>query len=807
MSAETLDQVAERRRSAREGMKCRISVCSGLGCESVGAEGVLARIREHMKAEGLLGSSEVYPTCCRGLCQRGPIVEAEWTLDGQKHRHLYLDVNAEKADRIALSHAREGRPPSELPNHSQDPFFTKQTRIVLANAGEIDPEDIESCIARGAYAALEKALTEMQPAAVTSEITQSGLRGRGGAGYPTGLKWSTVAKEQGVKKYVVCNGDEGDPGAFMDRRVLESDPHRGAGGHGHRRLRRGREQGYVYVRAEYPLAIKRLRAAIQQAERLGLLGKPHLRHRIQLPGGGPHRRRRLRLRRGDRPHRLHRGERGARRGRGLPTRRTSGLWGTPTLINNVETFANVPSIVRNGRRLVRRHRHRQDQGHQGFRARRPDQEHRPHRGAHGHHPARDHLRDRRRHPRGAAFKAAQTGGPSGGCIPAQFLDMPVDYESLQQVGTIMGSGGLIVMDETSCMVDVAKFFMEFCRRSPAASASPAACGTVQMHGLLERITRGEGEVRGPRSAGGAGATWSEASLCGLGQTAPNPVVSTLRYFRDEYLAHIDGPPLPGRGLRPAGKAKKAALARSERSADGDRQDAHCIDGKPVSAGQDQTLLDVARENGIEIPTLCHLDGLSDVGACRLCLVEVEGSAKLLPACATKATRRHEGRTPTPNGCAATAGRSWSCSSPSATTSARSASPTATANCRTWRSRWAWTTSASRTCTPQCELDATHPRFVLDHNRCILCTRCVRVCDEIEGAHTWDVTGRGIHARVITDLGQPWGKSDTCTSCGKCVQVCPTGALFEKEQIAAGSASTGTSSPTSRNAREKKQWSR
>ena len=319
MSAETLDQVAERRRSAREGMKCRISVCSGLGCESVGAEGVLARIREHMKAEGLLGSSEVYPTCCRGLCQRGPIVEAEWTLDGQKHRHLYLDVNAEKADRIALSHAREGRPPSELPNHSQDPFFTKQTRIVLANAGEIDPEDIESCIARGAYAALEKALTEMQPAAVTSEITQSGLRGRGGGGYPTGLKWSTVAKEQGVKKYVVCNGDEGDPGAFMDRSVLEGDPHEVLEGMAIAAYAVGAEQGTC---TSGPSTRSPSSACGRPSNRPSdePARQPHLRHRIQLPGGRPDRSRRLRLRGERSPSSPPSRGTGARRGRGLPTR-------------------------------------------------------------------------------------------------------------------------------------------------------------------------------------------------------------------------------------------------------------------------------------------------------------------------------------------------------------------------------------------------------------------------------------------------------------------------------------------------------
>jgi bidirectional [NiFe] hydrogenase diaphorase subunit len=244
---ETLEQIAERRQEARLALKCRVSVCSGLGCESVGGQAVLEKIRARMKEEGLGEASEVYPTCCRGLCQRGPIVEVQWTEDGKPRRHLYLDVDEAKAERIAQSHARDGKPAADLPSHADDPFFTKQTKIVLANAGEIDPEDIESCIAAGAYSALQKALTEMKPADVIQEVTQSGLRGRGGGGYPTGLKWSTVAKEQGARKFVVCNGDEGDPGAFMDRSVLEGDPHEVLEGMAIAAYAVGAEQGYVYV--------------------------------------------------------------------------------------------------------------------------------------------------------------------------------------------------------------------------------------------------------------------------------------------------------------------------------------------------------------------------------------------------------------------------------------------------------------------------------------------------------------------------------------------------------------------------------
>jgi bidirectional [NiFe] hydrogenase diaphorase subunit len=537
MSTDSLEQVAERRLSAREGMKCRISVCSGLGCESVGAEGVLERIRGHMKAEGLSGTTEVYPTCCRGLCQHGPIVEVEWKEDGERRRHLYLDVDGEKADRIALSHAREGKPPADLPSHSDDPFFTRQTRIVLANAGEINPEDIESCIARGAYSALEKALTDMQPGEVISEITQSGLRGRGGGGYPTGLKWSTVAKEQAGKKYVVCNGDEGDPGAFMDRSVLEGDPHEVLEGMAIAAYAVGAEQGYVYVRAEYPLAIKRLRAAIKQAERMNLLGS-HIfdtgfNFRVDVRTGAGA------FVCGEETALIAsiEGNRGTPRPR-PPYPATSGLWGRPTLINNVETLANIPSIIRNGSAWYAAIGTAKSKGTKVF-------------ALAGQIkntglievPMGITLREIIYDigggiPDGRRFKAAQTGGPSGGCIPAQFLDLPVDYESLQQVGTIMGSGGLIVMDESSCMVDVAKYFIEFCQEESCGKCIPCRSGTVQIHSILERITRGEGQLEDLDRLAELADLLRSTSLCGLGQTAPNPVVSTIRYFRDEYMAHV-----------------------------------------------------------------------------------------------------------------------------------------------------------------------------------------------------------------------------------------------------------------------------
>jgi bidirectional [NiFe] hydrogenase diaphorase subunit len=534
---ESLEQIAERRLEARQQLKCRISVCSGLGCESVGGQAVLEKIRARMKEEGLGEQSDVYPTCCRGLCQHGPIVEVQWTEGGQPRRHLYLDVDEEKADRIATAHAREGKPAEGLPSHADDPFFTKQTKIVLASAGEIDPEDIESCIAGGAYSALEKALTELKPADVIQEITQSGLRGRGGGGYPTGLKWSTVAKEQGQKKYVVCNGDEGDPGAFMDRSVLEGDPHEVLEGMAIAAYAVGAEQGFVYVRAEYPLAIKRLRAAIKQAERQNLLGS-HIfdtgfNFRVDVRTGAGA------FVCGEETALIAsiEGSRGTPRPR-PPYPATSGLWGHPTLINNVETLANVPAIIRNGSPWFAAIGTAKSKGTKVF-------------ALAGQIkntglievPMGITLREIIYDigggiPAGRRFKAAQTGGPSGGCIPAQFLDLPVDYESLQQVGTIMGSGGLIVMDESSCMVDVAKFFVQFCKEESCGKCVPCRAGTVQILALLEKITRGQGELDDLDRLAELTDLLRSTSLCGLGQTAPNPVASTIRYFRDEYLAHI-----------------------------------------------------------------------------------------------------------------------------------------------------------------------------------------------------------------------------------------------------------------------------
>ncbi|HEX7625313.1 MAG TPA: NADH-quinone oxidoreductase subunit F, partial [Anaeromyxobacteraceae bacterium] len=439
--------------------------------------------------------------------------------------------------RIVREHQGTGTPVDDHRVREGDPFFARQTRVVLENAGHIDPEDLESCLAAGAYRALEKALTEMTPAAVVQEITASGLRGRGGGGYPTGLKWATVAKSTGHRKFVICNGDEGDPGAFMDRAVLEADPHRVLEGMAIAAYAVGADRGYAYIRAEYPLAVKRMRGAIKAAERAGLLGNGILetgfnfKVEVRIGAGafvcGEETALMLSIE----------GQRGQPRPR-PPYPAQAGLWGEPTLINNVETLANVAPIVNRGAAWFAGLGTPRSKGTKVFALA----------GAITHTglievPMGMTLREiifdiGGGIPGGRAFKAAQTGGPSGGCIPAQHLDLPVDYDSLAQVGAMMGSGGLIVMDEKSCMVDVAKFFMQFCMEESCGKCIPCRAGTVQMHGLLEKITRGEATEADLTALDELCDLLKSTSLCGLGQTAPNPVVSTLRYFKNEYLAHI-----------------------------------------------------------------------------------------------------------------------------------------------------------------------------------------------------------------------------------------------------------------------------
>lgn len=486
-----------------------------------------------MATEGATGQVRVIGSGCLGMCHAGPLVQI--SRSGQPDV-LYANVNPEMVPALASA-----LPDGSLPDHHRvdlaQPFFTRQHRVVLANAGHIDSERIADSLVAGGYGALQRVLEEMAPDAVIREIATSQLRGRGGAGYPTGLKWSTVAKARGTGKFVVCNADEGDPGAFMDRSILEGDPHRVLEGMAIAGYAVGADHGYIYVRGEYPLAIARLKIAIRQAERLGLLGPRILdspfSFKIDLRMGAGA------FVCGEETALLAsiEGKRGTPRPR-PPYPAESGLWGHPTLINNVETFANVPVVLGLGGDRYAELGTARSKGTKVFALT----------GAIVHTgvievPMGTTLREivfdiGGGVPDGRAFKAAQTGGPSGGCIPAAHLDLPVDYEALTGVGSIMGSGGLIVMDDSTCMVDVARFFMGFCRDESCGKCIPCRAGTVQMHTLLTRMTTGAANERDLTLLEQLADTVTRTSLCGLGQSAANPVVSTLRHFRDEYMAHI-----------------------------------------------------------------------------------------------------------------------------------------------------------------------------------------------------------------------------------------------------------------------------
>ena len=528
MNLEELEQIAVTEREAREKVKHEVRVCMAAGCLSCQSQGVKDALTAEVKNRGLEETHKVKAVGCMGLCSEGPLVA---TSEKQMYKHVA------SADAAALVNSLDGEPVKRLDCPTNVPFFQRQKKIVLENSGVIDPERIEDYIAEGGYRAIVNALSDMTPQEVISEITTSGLRGRGGAGYPTGLKWSTVSKADGNLKYVICNADEGDPGAFMDRSVLESDPHRVLEGMLIAAYAVGASEGFIYVRAEYPLAIKRLKTAIRQAERLGLLGTNICGTRFSF---------RIDLRLGAGAFVCGEetaliasveGKRGTPRPR-PPYAAMSGLFGQPTLINNVETYANVPPIIRNGGAWYAEIGTEKSKGTKVFAlAGRIENT------GLVEVPMGITLRDIVYDigggiPEGRKFKAVQTGGPSGGCLPADCLDMPVDYESLAKAGSIMGSGGMIIMDESSCMVDVAKYFMDFCMTESCGKCVPCRVGTYQMHRILSAITGLTATEQDLKMLEELCELLKNTSLCGLGQSAPNPVVSTLKSFAEEYRAHI-----------------------------------------------------------------------------------------------------------------------------------------------------------------------------------------------------------------------------------------------------------------------------
>ena len=523
--------------------RSNVLVCGGTGCTSSNSEQIIEKLQEEIKAQGLEKEVNVIRTGCFGLCALGPIMVV------YPEGAFYSRVTVEDVPEIVSEHLLKGRIVKRLlyqetvvddnttKSLNETTFYAKQMRIALRNCGVINPENIDEYIAQDGYAALGKVLTEMTPQEVIDLVLASGLRGRGGAGFPTGRKWQFARNNDAPQKYACCNADEGDPGAFMDRSVLEGDPHSVLEAMAIAGYAIGANQGYIYIRAEYPIAVKRLQIAIEQAREYGLLGKNIFDSGfdfdidIRLGAGA--------FVCGEETALMTsiEGKRGEPRVR-PPFPAVKGLFGVPTVLNNVETYANIPQIILKGADWFRSIGTERSPGTKVF--------------ALGGKitntglvevPMGTTLREVVEEigggvPGGHTFKAAQTGGPSGGCIPAKLIDTPIDYDNLIAIGSMMGSGGLIVMDEDNCMVDIAKFFLEFIIDESCGKCSPCRIGTKRLYDLLTKITEGKGTLEDLDTIEELCYHLKSSALCALGQSAPNPVLSTLKYFRDEYVAHV-----------------------------------------------------------------------------------------------------------------------------------------------------------------------------------------------------------------------------------------------------------------------------
>ena len=523
--------------------RSHVLVCGGTGCTSSGSQQIIQALKDELKKNKLQNEVAVVKTGCHGLCAEGPVMIV------YPEAVFYSRVRPEDVEEIVSEHLLKGRIVERLVYHeAQTPegikslnettFYKKQHRIALRNCGVINPESIDEYIGTGGYEALGKVLTEMTPDDVIQTILDSGLRGRGGAGFPTGLKWRFASGNRGnVQKYVCCNADEGDPGAFMDRSVLEGDPHVVLEAMAIAGYAIGADQGYIYVRAEYPIAVERLQIAINQAREYGLLGKNifdtgfNFDIELRLGAGA--------FVCGEETALMTsiEGNRGEPRPR-PPFPAVKGLFQKPTILNNVETWANIPQIILHGPKWFASMGTEKSKGTKVFAL-----------GGKINNtglveiPMGTTLRTVIEDigggiPNGKKFKAAQTGGPSGGCIPAEHFDIPIDYDNLISIGSMMGSGGLIVMDEDTCMVDIAKFFLQFTVDESCGKCTPCRVGTKRLLELLEKITDGRGTLEDIDKMEELCYYIKENALCGLGQTAPNPVLSTLRYFRDEYIEHV-----------------------------------------------------------------------------------------------------------------------------------------------------------------------------------------------------------------------------------------------------------------------------
>ena len=533
-SIEDLEEIASKKKCTEQSCKDELRVCIGSSCAALGSQEMQKSLAKKVKEKELQGKCKVKGVGCNGLCSAA-IMVSSYDKANEKEV-IYGGIETTDEDRLLALIENDIELKDKLLD-TNTPFFTQQKKIVLENAGIVDPNDIDDYIAHDGYRALFTALEEMTPSEVIEEVKTSGLRGRGGGGYPTGLKWETVLKVESDQKYIVCNGDEGDPGAFMDRAVMEADPHKILEGMAIAGFACGASKGFIYVRAEYPIAVEKLNKAITQARKKGILGNRIANSNfdfdieIRLGGGA-----------------FVCGEATAlvasiEGNRGNPRQKPPhlsdyGLWGEPTILNNVETFANIAPILRNGGLWYKAIGTEKSSGTKVF-------------ALTGHIqntglvevPMGISLRDLIEKigggvPNGGKLKAIQTGGPSGGCIPENMLDIPVDYDSLKSVGSIMGSGGLIVMDDSSNMVEVARFFMDFSKSESCGKCVPCRVGTTELTELLDKFIKKEAKQSDFDLLKEMCVVVQDASLCGLGQTAPNPVLSTIKYFQKEYLEGI-----------------------------------------------------------------------------------------------------------------------------------------------------------------------------------------------------------------------------------------------------------------------------
>lgn len=529
MDLAELRAVAEEERTRQR--PTRVHCCTSTGCRASRSTEVMANMQAAVEDANLGDRIEVVGVGCMGFCGRGPLVQIDPSDD------LYEEVLPEES--ASIIEALNGGAAEPMKGDLHHPFFARQMKVVRKHSGKVDPERIEEYIAVGGYESLYKALYDMSPEEVVTEITQSGLRGRGGGGYPTGLKWATVAKMPGDQKYIICNGDEGDPGAFMDRSVLESDPHLVLEGMAIAGYAVGANHGYIYVRAEYPLAIKRLQKAIQQAKKYGLMGSQvfdspfDFKVDIRIGAGA--------FVCGEETALIHsiEGARGNPRPR-PPYPAQLGLWECPTLINNVETFANIAPIVREGADWYASIGTETSKGTKIFALTGKIRNNGLIEVPMGI-TLREIVQDMGGGVPNGEVKAVQTGGPSGGCIPASMLDTAVDYDSLASIGSMMGSGGMVVMDKSTSMVEVARFYMEFCRGETCGKCIPCRTGTVQLYSVLTKILNGEATEYDLERMKALCHMVKETSLCGLGITAPNPILSTLRFFPEEYESLLRKP--------------------------------------------------------------------------------------------------------------------------------------------------------------------------------------------------------------------------------------------------------------------------